>query len=252
MSEIITTLHEKGQATNEVYPNIKSDNIPTGAVTTPKIADGAVSTYKLADRCVTTDKIGLGVVRTENIEDSAVTTAKLMADSVTTLKIADDAITEGKIKNNAVTEDKIKNNAVTEDKIKNNSINSNQIKDHVILPNHLAFNLFSYLGGQLEFTDNGDNIVLIIPPIITTNDIVDTDELVTDISLFIETWFSYYYDTQVYMRGRINSTWYDADITISDPTDTSFDVNINGNTYTINSLNYRFVDCQKITLIELR
>jgi len=38
MSEIITTLHKKDDATVNVYPNIKADNIPSGAVTEDKLA----------------------------------------------------------------------------------------------------------------------------------------------------------------------------------------------------------------------
>ena len=78
MSEIITTLHEKGQATNEVYPNIKSDNIPEGAVTTPKIANLSVNTSKLDDSSVTTDKI----------VDKAVTIDKLSEGIQDTINVA--------------------------------------------------------------------------------------------------------------------------------------------------------------------
>lgn len=48
MSEIITTLHKKDDSTVDVYPNIKADNIPSGAITENKIADGAVTEDKLA------------------------------------------------------------------------------------------------------------------------------------------------------------------------------------------------------------
>lgn len=48
MSEKITTLHLETDSSVEVYPNIKSDNIPTGAVTTTKIAGGAVTPAKLS------------------------------------------------------------------------------------------------------------------------------------------------------------------------------------------------------------
>lgn len=47
MSEIITTLHKKDDSTVNVYPNIKADNIPSGAITTAKIANGAVTEDKL-------------------------------------------------------------------------------------------------------------------------------------------------------------------------------------------------------------
>ena len=49
MSEIITTLHKKDDTTVDVYPNIKGDNIPSGAITTAKINDGAVTYDKLSE-----------------------------------------------------------------------------------------------------------------------------------------------------------------------------------------------------------
>ena len=36
MSELITTLHKKEDSTVDVYPNIKSDNVPAKAITKAK------------------------------------------------------------------------------------------------------------------------------------------------------------------------------------------------------------------------
>lgn len=47
MSEILQTLRKKNDTSVEVYPNIKSDNIPADAITTAKILDGAVTEDKL-------------------------------------------------------------------------------------------------------------------------------------------------------------------------------------------------------------
>lgn len=77
MSDIITTLHEKGNPENAVYPNIKGENIPENAITTAKvndnaitnekINDGAISTSKIQDGSITNNKIGIGAVSGINL-----------------------------------------------------------------------------------------------------------------------------------------------------------------------------------------
>ena len=57
MSELLTTLHKKGDTSVDVYPNIKSDNIPNNAVTSDKISANAVTTTKIVDNAVTLDKL---------------------------------------------------------------------------------------------------------------------------------------------------------------------------------------------------
>ena len=96
MSEVITTLNKKGDRSVEIYPNIKEANIPTGAVTTGKLADGAVTTAKIADGSVTTAKI----------QDASVTTAKIQDGAVTTAKIGTGAVTESRIANGSITASK--------------------------------------------------------------------------------------------------------------------------------------------------
>lgn len=56
--EIITTLHPQDNPDDELYPNIKEDNIPLGAVTTSKLANDSVTSDKLANESVTPDKVG--------------------------------------------------------------------------------------------------------------------------------------------------------------------------------------------------
>jgi len=90
-----------------INPNIVSENIPSGAVTTPKIADGGVTTDKLANGSVTTDKLADGGVTTGKLADGSVTTGKLADASVTTAKIKDNAVTSGKINDGAVNYDKL-------------------------------------------------------------------------------------------------------------------------------------------------
>ena len=122
MSEIITTLHEKGTPLNEVYPNIKSDNIPENAVTTPKILNSAVTSDKINNGAITTDKINDSAVTTSKINNNAIVTSKISNDAITTDKINDNAVTSVKINDSAVTSDKINNGAVTSSKINNNAL----------------------------------------------------------------------------------------------------------------------------------
>ena len=91
------TLREKDNPSNNVYPNIQGSNIPSGAVTTDKIADFNVTENKIAQNAVTSGKIN----------NSAVTTDKLANNAVTTAKITDGSVTNGKIANGAITGSKI-------------------------------------------------------------------------------------------------------------------------------------------------
>lgn len=71
MSDIITTLKEKGTPTNSVYPNIVSDNIPNNAITNTKIADGSITTNKIVDGAITTNKIVDGAITINKLENNA-------------------------------------------------------------------------------------------------------------------------------------------------------------------------------------
>ena len=57
MSDKIDTLHPKDDLETNIYPNIVSDNIPSGAITTDKIADGAVTGAKIASATITNDNL---------------------------------------------------------------------------------------------------------------------------------------------------------------------------------------------------
>lgn len=56
--DIITTLHPKDNPNDDLYPNIKEDNIPLGAITTSKLANGSVTSDKLANESVIPNKMG--------------------------------------------------------------------------------------------------------------------------------------------------------------------------------------------------
>lgn len=113
MADIIQTLQLKEDPTTKVFPRIKSDGIPSGAVTTDKIDASAVTTAKVADGAITSAKLSNNSVSTSNIQGSAVNAGK----------IADGAITEAKIDNGAVTRTKIASNAVNKGKMAVYTIN---------------------------------------------------------------------------------------------------------------------------------
>ena len=127
MSEIITTLHKKGDASVEVYPNVKASNIPNNAIDTSKIADASVTNSKLANDSISYEKIQDDAVRTDSIRDASVTSDKLASNSVNTSKIDDEAITTAKINDGAVTTDKIATGAVTTAKIATSSVTASKI-----------------------------------------------------------------------------------------------------------------------------
>lgn len=66
MSDLIKTLKSSSTG-DDVYPNIKEDNIPTGAVTSAKIGTSAVTTGKINDGAVTTNKIADGSVNYDKL-----------------------------------------------------------------------------------------------------------------------------------------------------------------------------------------
>lgn len=112
------TLREKDNPTNYVYPNIKTQNIPSSAITSVKIASGAVIASKIASGAIGSQHISAGAVNSNAISDGVITESKIANDAVTTLKIADGAIIGSKINDDAVSETKIKDEAVTLAKIR--------------------------------------------------------------------------------------------------------------------------------------
>lgn len=96
-----------------IYPNIVTQNIPAGAITSSKIASGAVASGNIADGAITSSKIN----------DEAITANKLSSSSVSSSKLQDSAVTSGKLAEGAVIEGKIVNGAVTRVKIGNKAVN---------------------------------------------------------------------------------------------------------------------------------
>lgn len=106
MPDIITTLKTTTNQDN-VYPNIKTNNIPDSGVTTQKIADNAISSNKIQDGAITELKLANYCVDENNIINGAVAERCLDSEAVTTSKIADNAVTHQKLGNNSVYGDKI-------------------------------------------------------------------------------------------------------------------------------------------------
>lgn len=121
MADIETTLKTRTNQDN-VFPNIKSSNIPSGAVTTAKIADGAVTTAKIADGAITNDKIAVGAIYNNNIVDGEVDEDKLAQGSVGTNQLQDGSVTSDKLVDYSVTEDKISDFSVSHNKLKDDNI----------------------------------------------------------------------------------------------------------------------------------
>lgn len=96
------TLREKNTPTNNVYPNIKAQNIPSSAITASKIASGAVTASKIDNLAVQTAHIANGAVTEDKIDGLAVTTGKIASLAVTNAKIADGAVHGNKIANGGV------------------------------------------------------------------------------------------------------------------------------------------------------
>ena len=132
MSEVFETLKKKSDTSVEVYPNIKNQNIPNGAVTTDKIADDNVTTSKIADGSVTSAKINDGAVTGSKIADGSVGISKLADGSVSSSKILNSAVTTDKINTQAVTTTKIADGSVTSVKIADNNVNTNNINGKAV------------------------------------------------------------------------------------------------------------------------
>lgn len=95
MTQVITTLKKKGDASVDVYPNILKENIPANAIDESKIEDRAITTSKIEDDSITTDKI----------QDAAITNDKIV--SLDGSKINDVSITNIKIVDNSITKNKL-------------------------------------------------------------------------------------------------------------------------------------------------
>ena len=113
MADIYTTLKTRTNQDN-VYHNIDTANIPTGAVETAKIADGAVTSVKIADGAVTSVKIA----------DGAVTSAKIANGAVDSAQIAIEAISHEKLEFNSVNDDNIVDGSITNAKIADGAVTS--------------------------------------------------------------------------------------------------------------------------------
>lgn len=117
MSDVITTLHKKGDNTVNVYPNIKSDNIPDDSITTDKIVNNAITTDKIESGSITRSKLIAGVISSNELASNSVTTTKILDDSITEIKLASNSISNDKIQNNAITNEKINDNEIERTKL---------------------------------------------------------------------------------------------------------------------------------------
>ena len=106
MADIIQTLQLKDDPNTKVFPRIKSDGIPSEAVTSDKLASNSVIASKIADNAIQSRHFAPGAVDNYALSDRSVNTDKLDTD----------AVTSGKILNGSVTRDKVANGAINKAK----------------------------------------------------------------------------------------------------------------------------------------
>ena len=209
MSEIIQTLRKKNDATVEIYPNIKAENIPNGAVSTSKLSNTAVTTEKILDGAVTSDKLDTASVTTDKIDTGAVTTNCLASSSVTTVKINDLAVTTDKINNDAVTSLKLADESVVTDKIADGQITIDKLENslkNIVLSNSVKKH-------KLAFTlkDNNNNTSNYLMTVLThvASTPTDLDELL----YFL---YSNHCENELFLRGNNDTHAYISDINTGD------------------------------------
>ena len=147
MSKIHTTLHKKGDSSVEIYPNIETENIPSGSITQDKIANGAIGTNQILANAITSAKI----------TSNAVTSGKLATSAVTTDKINDGAVTTAKIENLSINENKIQDNSISNAKLKNGAISYDKLASDITLlfdKINRTFNLFVGVGTSPVYFGN--------------------------------------------------------------------------------------------------
>ena len=81
--DIIDTLHPEGSLSDNFYPNIKTANIPDGAITNNKIADGAITNNKIADGTISYDKIPDNEITVGKLDPSVFETFVTVEDKQT-------------------------------------------------------------------------------------------------------------------------------------------------------------------------
>lgn len=140
---IITDL--KTSSNEVVNPNIVSDNIPSEAVNSAKLAPSSVTADKLANGAVSQAKLADSSVSANKIQASAVTQAKIATGAVTNGKLGSASVTTDKLANQAVTGVKIEDNAITFDKLA--PYNTKRLKD--LLPRNASksdvIDMFSHI-----------------------------------------------------------------------------------------------------------
>lgn len=152
----VETLYKK-ESGEVVYPNIVSENIPSGAISSPKIGNGAVVASKIANGAIQSQHLSNGAIQTSAIESNAVTSGKIATGAVTEAKIAEGAINEDKLLNSAVTRNKIANKAVSLSKM---NVTLTKLVDYIQPPTTTQDILDSFIndiGRDIAF---GDLIIL--------------------------------------------------------------------------------------------
>lgn len=83
MSELITTLHKKEDSTVDVYPNIKSDNVPAKAITKAKLEQTIQDQLTILDNVMDST----GNIATSNITATSITSDTYLDNENDELKV---------------------------------------------------------------------------------------------------------------------------------------------------------------------
>ena len=102
MPDIIQTLQLKDDPNTKVFPRIKTEGIPSEAVTSDKLASNSVIASKIADNAIQSRHFAPGAVNNSALSNGSVDTDKLNTDAVTSGKILNGAVTREKLATGAV------------------------------------------------------------------------------------------------------------------------------------------------------
>ena len=111
--DIIDTLHPEGSLSDNFYPNIKTANIPDGAISADKIQNRTITGSKIAEGAISTSKIANGAISADKIQNWTITGSKIADGAITGDKIADGSVTNIQIGAAEITVDKLDSDVYT-------------------------------------------------------------------------------------------------------------------------------------------
>ena len=170
MADTITTLHPENNTDENLYPNIKAENIPDNAITTSKIANGSINASKMGynsingtthiiNGSITNEKMDINSISTTNLQNGSITNEKMDINSVDSDNIVNNAITTGKIQDQAVTTSKIENGSITNQKMATNSVTTANLQNDSVTSSKLSSAVRSEINSKVDITNLSINPV---------------------------------------------------------------------------------------------